>query len=72
MCVYLLLGYIRLLNLIRPSLQQMLQRLQLNLFERRDLLELLRGHPPEPPLADSEGRGKLPRHPVSPARGRGR
>ena len=48
MCVYLLLSYIRFLNHIQPSLQQMLRLLQLNLFERRALLELLRGDPPEP------------------------
>ena len=48
MCVYLLLSYIKFLHHIPPSLQQILRRLQLNLFERRDLLELLRGDPPEP------------------------
>ncbi len=30
------------------SLQQMLRLLQLNLFERRDLLRLLRGEPDKP------------------------
>ena len=39
MCVYLLLSDIRFLNHIQPSLQQMLQLLQLNLFERGALLE---------------------------------
>ena len=48
MCVYLLLSYIRFLNHIQPSLQQMLRLLQLNLFEQRALLELLRGDPPQP------------------------
>ena len=48
MCVYLLLSYIKFLNHIQPSLQQILRLLQLNLFERRDLLELLKGDPPEP------------------------
>ena len=47
-CVYLLLSYIKFLNHIQSSLQQILRLLQLNLFERRDLLELLRGDPPEP------------------------
>ena len=32
---------------IRSSLQMILRFLQLKLFERRDLLELLRGDPPE-------------------------
>ena len=54
MCVYLLLSYIRFLNHIQPSLQQMLRLLQLNLFERRDLLELLRGDPPEPPVSPNQ------------------
>ena len=54
MCVYLLLSYIRFLNNIRPSLQQMLRLLQLNLFERRELLELLRGDPPEPPVSPNQ------------------
>ena len=43
MCVCLLLSEIRSLNPIQPSLQQILRLLQLNLFERRNLLELLRG-----------------------------
>ena len=51
MCVYLLLSYIRFLHKIQPSLQQMLRLLQLNLFEQRDLLALLRGDPPEPPVS---------------------
>ena len=54
MCVYLLLSYIRFLNNIRPSLQQMLRLLQLNLFERRGLLELLRGDPPEPLVSPNQ------------------
>ena len=51
MCVYLLLSYIKFLNHIQPSLQQMLRLLQLNFFDRRDLLELLKGHPPEPRIS---------------------
>ena len=54
MCMYLLLSYIKFLNLIQPSLQQMLRLLQLNLFERRDLLELLKGDPPEPPVSPNQ------------------
>ena len=54
MCVYLLLSYIRFLHKIQPSLQQMLRLLQLNLFERRGLLELLRGNPPEPPVSPNQ------------------
>ena len=54
MCVYLLLSYIKCLNHIQPSLLQMLRLLQLNLFERRDLLELLKGDPPEPPASPNQ------------------
>ena len=51
MCVYLLLSDIKFLNHIHSSLQMILRRLQLNLFERRNLLELLRGDPPEPRIS---------------------
>ena len=54
MCVYLLLSYIKFLNHIRPSLQQMLRLLQVNLFDRRDLLELLRGDPPKPRISPNQ------------------
>ena len=53
-CMYLLLSYIKFLNHIQSSLQQMLRLLQLNLFERRDLLELLRGDPPEPLVSPNQ------------------
>lgn len=46
-CIYLLLAYLKFVSQIGSSLQQMLRLLQLNLFERRDLLALLRGDPPE-------------------------
>ena len=54
MCVYLLLSDIKFLNPIQYSLQQMLRLLQLNLFERRDLLELLKGDPPEPHISPNQ------------------
>ena len=54
MCVYLLLSYIKFLNHIQPSLQQMLRLLQLNLFERRELLALLKGDPPEPRISPNQ------------------
>ena len=53
-CMYLLLSYIKFLNNIQPSLQQILRILQINLFERRDLLELLRGDPPEPRISPNQ------------------
>ena len=49
MCAYLLLAWITFSSRIDRSLQQMIRLLQLNLFERRDLLQLLRGDPPELP-----------------------
>jgi len=45
MCVYLILCYIKFVNKLGFSLQQILRLLQLNLFERRDLMALLK-----PPL----------------------
>lgn len=46
LCVYLLLSYIRFQSKLTRSLQQILRLLQLNLFEKRELLALLRGDPP--------------------------
>ena len=45
-CVYLLLSYIKFLSNIQTSL--------LNLFDRRDWLELLRGDPPEPRISPNQ------------------
>ncbi len=42
LCVYLLLAFLRFKAKIDLSMQQMLRLLQLNLFERRDLLALLK------------------------------
>ena len=53
-CVYLLLSYIKFLSNIQPSLQQMLRLLQINLFDRRDWLELLRGDLPEPRISPNQ------------------
>ena len=46
-CMYLLLAYIKFSAKLGWSVQSMLRLLQQNLFMRRDLLELLRGDPPE-------------------------
>jgi len=48
MCTYLILMYIKFCNNISSSLQQVLRLLQINIFERRDLIELLKGSPPLP------------------------
>lgn len=45
LCVYLLLAFIKLQSRMRKSMQQILRLLQLNLFEKRDLMALLRGDP---------------------------
>jgi hypothetical protein len=45
MCVYLLLSFIKFQSGLTNSLQKMLQTLQTSLFEKRDLLSLLRGDP---------------------------
>ena len=46
MCVYLLLAFLKFQSKCTKSLYQMLQVLQLNLFEKRDLVGLIRGDPP--------------------------
>jgi hypothetical protein len=53
-CIYLLLAYLKFISQIGQSLQQMLRLIQLNLFERRDLLALLRGDPPEPKFSNPQ------------------
>ena len=46
LCVYLMLAYIKFQSKLKKSMQQILRLLQLNLFEKRDLMALLRGDPP--------------------------
>ena len=46
MCVYLLLAFIKFQSKLKKSMQQILRLLHLNLFEKRDLMALLRGDPP--------------------------
>jgi len=45
LCMYLLLAIIKFQSKITKSKQQILQLMQLNLFEKRDLMALLRGDP---------------------------
>ena len=45
LCIYLLLAFIKFQSKISKSMQQILRLLQLNLFEKRDLMALLRGDP---------------------------
>jgi putative transposase len=42
LCVYLLLAFLKFRAKLHLSMQQMLRLLQLNLFERRDLLALFK------------------------------
>lgn len=46
LCVYLLLAFLKFQSGLKKSTQQILRLLQLNLFEKRDLMALLRGDPP--------------------------
>lgn len=46
LCVYLILAFIKFQSKLTKSMQQILRLLQLNLFEKRDLMALLRGDPP--------------------------
>ncbi len=45
MCVYLLIAFIKFQSKLKKSMQQILRLLQINLFEKRDLMALLRGDP---------------------------
>ncbi|MBC8550017.1 MAG: IS4 family transposase [Candidatus Brocadiales bacterium] len=45
LCLYLLLSYLKFTFGLKKSMQQMLRLLHMNLFEKRDLLALLRGDP---------------------------
>ena len=46
LCVYLLLAFLKFQSGLASSLQKILRLLQLNLFEKCDLMVLLRGDPP--------------------------
>jgi len=46
LCMYLLLAFLKFQSKLTKSMQQILRILHLNLFEKRDLMALLRGHPP--------------------------
>ena len=49
MCVYLILAFIKFQSGLAKSMQQILRLLQINLFEKRELMALLRGDPPPTP-----------------------
>ncbi len=52
LCVYLLLAFLKFQSKLNKSMQQILRVLQLNLFEKRDLMALLRGDPIPKQLPD--------------------
>jgi IS4 transposase len=52
LCVYLLLAFLKFQSKLDKSMQQILRLLQLNLFEKRGLMALLRGDPPDDKLPD--------------------
>jgi hypothetical protein len=53
LCVYLLLALIKFQLTLDKSMGQILQLLQINLFEKRDLYTLLRGDPPDKNLGNT-------------------
>lgn len=56
MCVYLLLAYLKFVSKTGASLQQLFRLIQLNLFERREMVALLRGDPPLPDISPDQTR----------------
>ena len=52
LCVYLMLAFLKFQPGITKTAQQILRILQLNLFEKRDLMALLRGDPPRNKLTN--------------------
>jgi len=53
LCMYLLIAFLKFQSKLKKSMQQILRLLQLNLFEKRDLMALLRGDPPTTKRFDS-------------------
>ena len=53
MCVYLLIAFLKFQSGLTKSMQQLLRLLQLNLFDKRDLMALFRGNPPDDGLPDT-------------------
>ena len=54
LCMYLLLAFLKFQSKLTKSMQQILRLLQLNLFEKRDMMALLRGDPPPGNVADPD------------------
>ena len=58
-CMYLLLAFIKFCSKVQPSLGKIARLLQLNLFERRGLKDLLEGRPPDPPRPELQFQMRL-------------
>ena len=54
LCMYLLIAFIKFQSKLKKSMQQILRLLQLNLFEKRDLMALLRGDPLRPGIVNTQ------------------
>ena len=54
LCVYLILAFIKFRSRLGKSMQTILRLLQINLFEKRDLLALLSGVPPDQHQHDTD------------------
>jgi hypothetical protein len=54
LCMYLLLAFLKFQSKLTKSMQQILRLLQLNLFEKRDMMALLRGDPPPDRMPDPD------------------
>ncbi|MFT7386836.1 MAG: hypothetical protein ACI8VC_000071 [Candidatus Endobugula sp.] len=52
MCVYLLIAFLKLQSSLTKSMQQLLRLLQLNLFDKPDLMARIRGDTPDDGLPD--------------------
>jgi len=53
LCIYLLLAFLKYQSRLQRSTQQILRLLQMNLFEKRDLMALLGGDPPRDKQPDT-------------------
>lgn len=54
LCMYLLLAFLKFQSKLTKSMQQILRLLQLNLFDKRDMMALLRGDPPPNRMPDPD------------------
>ncbi len=53
LCTYLMVNYLKFAHGLTRSVQQIIRLLQINLFDKRELVPLLRGDPINPPFLDN-------------------